>query len=326
MLEQNHKILIAGAKGMVGSALIACLQAHGFKNLLTPSHQELDYVSQLAVRSYLKTHAPDVVIIAAAKVGGIYANMTYPAEFIYTNLMIASNLIHESHQANVNRLLYLGSSCIYPRASEQPIPEEALLTGPLEKTNEAYALAKIAGVEMCKHYRAQYGRSYISAMPTNLYGPGDNYHPENAHVIPALLRRFHEAKSQKASEVKMWGTGKALREFLYVDDLARACLYLLQKYDEPTHINIGSYEEMSIRTLAEKIKEVVGFKGDIVNDLSKPDGTARKKCDIQKIISLGWKPQILLKDGLVKSYKDFIAKTNKGDHANTRDQTSSICS
>lgn len=305
MLEKNDKILIAGGHGMVGSALIRALLKEGFSNLLTPAHQELDYTNQAAVDSYIKEKKPSVVVIAAAKVGGIWANMTYPAEFIYTNLMIACNLIHASHTHNITRLLYLGSSCIYPREAPQPIPEEALLTGCLEKTNEAYALAKIAGVKLCQFYREQYGRRYISAMPTNLYGPKDNYHPQNAHVIPALIRRFHEAKISRAPEVVIWGTGKALREFLFVDDLAAACLHLLKHYDESSHINIGSEDEVSILQLATAISEVVGYEGRISHDLTKPDGTPRKKTDIGRILSLGWTPLVSLKEGLERSYADF---------------------
>src|ERR1700733_2592153 len=304
MLEKKDKILIAGAYGMVGSALVRCFQMQGYSQLLTPSHQELDYTDQRAVRTFMQAMRPDVVVIAAAKVGGIWANMTYPAEFIYINLMIACNLIHESHNAEVSRLLYLGSSCIYPREAPQPIAEAALLTGPLEKTNEAYALAKIAGVKMCQNYREQYGRCYISAMPTNLYGPNDNYHPENSHVIPALIRRFHTAQLNSDPEVAIWGTGNAFREFLYVDDLARACLHLLKYYDEPLQINIGSEDEVTILQLAEMIATVVGYEGKITCDLSKPDGSPRKKTDIQRITSLGWKPILSLKEGLQKSYED----------------------
>ncbi len=306
MLEKEHKILVAGARGMVGSALVRCFQAQGFTHLLTPSHQELDYTDQLSVRTYLTANRPDIIVIAAAKVGGIWANMTYPADFMYENLMIASNLIHEAHKANISRLLFLGSSCIYPREAPQPIPEKALLTGPLEKTNEAYALAKIAGIKMCEYYRTQYGRSYISAMPTNLYGPKDNYHPENSHVIPGLIRRFHEAKCNKDTTVSIWGTGNALREFLYVDDLARACLHLLQHYDAPEQINIGSQDEVTIRELSGLIAKTVGFPGTITHDLTKPDGTPRKKTDITRISALGWQPRISLEEGLKLSYADFL--------------------
>jgi GDP-L-fucose synthase len=307
ILKKKDKILIAGAHGMVGSALHRCFQSHEYSALLTPTRQEVDYANQEGVRLYLQEHRPDVVVVAAAKVGGIWANMTYPAEFIYMNLMITCNLIHESHVANVPRLLYLGSSCIYPRQAPQPIPEGALLSAPLEKTNEAYALAKICGVKMCEYYRRQYGRSYISAMPTNLYGPKDNYHPENAHVIPALIGRFHEAKLNNSPEVSVWGRGSALREFLYVEDLANACLHLLQHYDEPTQINVGSEEEVSIKHLAKMIASVVGYQGKITYDLSKPDGTPRKKIDIGRILALGWRPTIPLQEGLEKSYADFLA-------------------
>ncbi|MCC5832960.1 MAG: GDP-L-fucose synthase [Chlamydiales bacterium] len=309
-LRTDQKIFIAGARGMVGSALTKLLSAKGYNSLLTPSPEELDCTDQSSVRAFISAHRPDVVIIAAAKVGGIYANMTYPAEFIYTNLMIASNLIHESYKAGVGRLLYLGSTCIYPREAPQPIPEEALLSGPLEVTNEAYALAKIAGIKLCQHYRLQYGCRYIAAMPTNLYGPGDNYHPENSHVIPGLMRRFHEAKEVDHPEVVIWGTGKALREFLYVDDLAKGCLFLLKHYDGPQHINIGSNEEVTIYRLAQMIAEVVGYRGELVQDLSKPDGTPRKKSDITRITKMGWAPEVPLFDGLKLSYQDFLASSN----------------
>jgi GDP-L-fucose synthase len=306
MLEKKDKILIAGARGMVGSALVRCLHQFGYVNLLTPSRDELDYTDQHAVRRYLKNQLPEVVVIAAAKVGGIWANVTYPADFIYTNLMIGAHLIHESHLAGVKRLLYLGSTCIYPRESPQPMEEEALLTGPLEYTNEAYALAKIAGIKMCQYYRKQYGHRYISAMPTNLYGPNDNYHPVHSHVVPGLIRRFHEAKIQKAKSVEIWGTGNVRREFLYVEDLARAILHLLQHYDDPLHINIGSSEEITIKHLAELVAQTVGFCGEITHDLSKPDGTPRKKTNIQRILSLGWKPTVSLPDGLKYTYSAFL--------------------
>lgn len=308
MLKHDHKILVAGAHGMVGSAIVRTLKAAGYHSLLTPTHRELDYKDQRVVHAFFQENQPDVVVIAAAKVGGIWANMTYPAEFLYDNLMIECNLIHEAHISGVDRLLFLGSSCIYPREAPQPIPEEALLSAPLEKTNEAYAIAKIAGIKLCEFYRKQYGRRYISAMPTNLYGPGDNYHPENSHVIPALLRRFHEAKEQKRPEVKIWGTGNARREFLYVEDLAEGCLCLLQEYDGALHLNIGSDEEISITHLSHLIKEVVGFEGKITHDLSKPDGTPRKKTDLTRISKLGWKAKMPLKEGLKLSYQDFLSK------------------
>lgn len=305
-IDKDQVILVAGARGMVGSALVRCLKAHGYNHLLAPTRSDLDLTEQQAVRDYFKEHQPSCVIIAAAKVGGIYANMTYPADFIYENLMIECNLIHGAHNAGINRLLFLGSTCIYPREAPQPIREEALLSAPLEKTNEAYALAKIAGVKMCQFYRQQYGRSYISAMPTNLYGPGDNYHSENAHVIPALIRRFHEAKVSQEPEVAIWGTGLAQREFLYVEDLALACLLLLERYDEPSPINVGSSEEFTIRQLSEIVAEVVGYSGRLVNDLSKPDGTPRKKSDLTRITSLGWAPLTPLSEGIKRSYLDFI--------------------
>lgn len=313
-LHSDQKIFIAGAAGMVGSAMVRLLSKQGYKRLLTPSRKTLDCTDQAAVRAYMRAHQPDVVIIAAAKVGGIYANMTYPAEFIYTNLMIASNLIHESYQVGVKRLLYLGSTCIYPREAPQPIPEEALLTGPLEKTNEAYALAKIAGIKLCQHYRTQYGCRYIAAMPTNLYGPGDNYHPKNSHVIPGLIRRFHEAKEAYLPEVTIWGTGKVLREFLYVEDLAKGCLFLLQHYDQPEQINIGSNEEFSIIQVAQMVAEVVGYRGKLVQDLSKPDGTPRKKSDISRITQMGWMPEMSLSEGLKLSYQDFLTSTAVAIH------------
>jgi GDP-L-fucose synthase len=308
MLKKTDKILIAGSGGMVGQGLTRCLLREGYNNLLLPSRQEVDYTEQPAVRTYLRNNRPDVVIVAAAKVGGIWANMHYPAEFIYINLMIACNLIHESHLAGVPRLLYLGSSCIYPRNAPQPISEQALLSSPLEKTNEAYAIAKISGIKLCQTYRFQYGRQYISAMPTNLYGPNDSYHPENSHVIPALIRRFHEAKLASATEVTIWGSGSALREFLYVDDLAEACMHLLKHYNEGEQINIGSEEEISIHALATQIASVVGFNGKITHDFTKPEGTPRKKMDIQRILSLGWKPKTSLKEGLQKSYIDFCSR------------------
>lgn len=308
MLEKHHKILIAGAHGMVGSSLVRHLRFQGYDNLIIPTREELDYVDQISVRKFLNVNRPDTIVVAAAKVGGIWANMTYPAEFIHSNLMIACNLIHEAHKADVLRLLYLGSTCIYPREAAQPLSEEALLTGPLEKTNEAYALAKIAGIKMCQFYRTQYGRRYIAAMPTNLYGPQDNYHPENSHVIPALIRRFHEAKEENAQQVTIWGTGNVKREFLFVDDLAQACLHLLRTYDGELPLNIGSEDEVTIRELAEIIASVVGYKGEITLDLSKPDGTPRKKTDISRILSLGWRPTTLLVEGLRISYSDFLSQ------------------
>lgn len=310
-LHPDQKILIAGARGMVGSAIGRQLKKQGYHNLLTPSRQELDYCEQAQVRAYFKLHQPDVVVIAAAKVGGIYANMTYPAEFIYQNIMIESHLIHEAHMHHIDRLLFLGSSCIYPKFAPQPMTEEVMLTSSLEPTNEAYAIAKIAGIKLCDAYRQQYGRHYISAMPTNLYGPGDSYHPENSHVIPGLMRRFYEAKIENRSEVVMWGSGNALREFLFVDDLAEACVYLLESYDDPMHINIGSHEEISIGELAKLIAKVVGYEGKITHDLTKPDGVLRKKTDISRITALGWQPKISLEEGLPIAFQNFLVHYNK---------------
>lgn len=308
MLNKSDKIFIAGAHGMVGRALTRILKSEGYLQLLTPTHSELDCIHQISVNAFLGQERPDVVIIAAAKVGGIWANMTYPAEFIYNNLMIACNLIHGSFQAGVPRLLYLGSTCIYPREAPQPIQEEFLLTSSLEKTNEAYALAKIAGIKLCQHYRTQYGCRYIAAMPTNLYGPYDHYHSENAHVIPSLIDRFHRAKMDKDLEVTIWGTGKPCREFLFVDDLAKACLHLLKVYDAPSPINIGSHDEVTIRQLAETIASVIEFKGVITHDLTKPDGTPRKKTDISRISSLGWSPETPLLEGLRLCYQDYQSR------------------
>ncbi|NGX46186.1 MAG: GDP-L-fucose synthase [Chlamydiae bacterium] len=302
---KKKRILIAGASGMVGGALTRKLHAHGCIHLLTPTKEELDLTDQGAVARYLQQMRPEVVVISAAKVGGIYANSTYPADFLYENLSIASNLIHQSHLADVDRLLFLGSTCIYPKLAPQPIPEESLLSSALEPTNEAYALAKIVGVKLCTYYKEQYGRDYISAMPTNLYGPGDQYHPENSHVLPALIRKFHEAKVSGSAEVVIWGSGKPLRDFLYVEDLAEALLLLLESYHEPLHINVGSNEEISIYALAKLIAEVVGFVGKIVTDPSMPDGTPRKKADITRILNLGWTPRTSLKDGIALAYADF---------------------
>jgi GDP-L-fucose synthase len=303
---KERKILLAGARGMVGSSIARHLEKYQLEELLTPGRGEVDFTQQDQVKEYLQQHRPDLLIVVAAKVGGILANERYPAEFLYENLMIASNAIHQAHEADVGRLLFLGSTCIYPKYAPQPILEECLLSGPLEKTNEAYALAKIAGVKLCEYYRKQYGRKYISAMPTNLYGPGDNYHPENSHVLPALLRRFHEAKEQGAEEVMLWGSGKPLREFLHVDDLAKACLFLLENYDSSSTINIGSHDEVTIRGLAEMIADVVGFQGSIVHDLSKPDGTPRKKTDCTRLLSMGWSPEISLEKGIERTYQDFL--------------------
>ena len=305
---KKNKILLAGAGGMVGSALSRLFKKNNYRNVLAPKRREVDFTVQLEVREYIRRYAPDVIIVAAAKVGGILANFTYPAEFLFNNLMIAANIIHEAHGAGVDRLLFLGSTCIYPKDAPQPISEKALLTGSLESTNEAYALAKIAGIKLCEYYNKQYGRKYISAMPTNLYGFGDNYHLNNAHVLPALLRKFHEAKEKGEKEAFVWGSGNPKREFLHVDDLAEAILFLLENYEGSEPINVGSQDEMTIGELAEKIASVVDFKGSIAFDLSKPDGVARKKSDSSKILSMGWKAKIPFEKGLKMTYQDFLSK------------------
>ena len=301
------RVFITGYRGMVGSALVRAIK-EGKPNweLLLPNRDQLDLLDQAEVDRYIKLECPDIVINAAAKVGGIHANSTYPAEFIHQNLVINSNLIHSSWTHQVSRFLNLGSSCIYPWQSKQPIKEEYLLSGPLEKTNEAYALAKIAGLEMCKHYRNQYGVQFHSAMPTNLYGPGDNYHAENSHVLPALIRRFHEAKENLAEEVVIWGTGKPRRELMHVDDLAAGVLFLLEIDSPPDWVNLGTGIDHSISEIANLVKEVVGFTGEISNDLSKPDGMPVKRLDVSLAQSLGWTAKISLEEGIQSAYQDFI--------------------
>ena len=291
---------------MVGSALTRALRKAGNQSILSPTRAELDLCNQAAVEAYVGEARPDIIIIAAAKVGGIYANSTYPADFLYDNLAIAAHTIHAAHKAGVKRLLFLGSSCIYPREAPQPIPEDSLLSGPLEQTNEPYAVAKIAGLKLCQAYREQYGVLYHSAMPTNLYGPGDNYHPENSHVIPGLIRRFHEAKENGAPEVEVWGTGKVLREFLHVDDLAAACLHVLSLADPPDWINIGSGIDQSIGDLAQAVKEAVGYEGKLNYDTTKPEGTPRKLLDSTRIQATGWHPTISLRDGLKTTYQNLL--------------------
>lgn len=293
---------------MVGAAVIRQLSAGGFQNLLLKSRDELDMTCQASVDQFFAEHHPDIVVFAAAKVGGIHANNTFPAEFLYQNLVMASNAVHAAWQHGTKRFLFLGSTCIYPRLAPQPISESSLLTSPLEPTNEAYAIAKIAGLKLCQFYRRQYGVLFHSAMPTNLYGPGDNYHPDNSHVLPALIRRFHEAKESQADTVTIWGSGTPLREFLHVDDLASGILHLLQLPDPPDLVNIGSGEETSIRGVAELIAEITGFRGRIINDLSMPDGTPRKLSDISLIKSTGWSPKISLRDGLTAAYQDFLSE------------------
>ena len=306
------KIFIAGHRGMVGSALVREARKRGGYQVLTASRDELDLLDQASVAEWLEDHEPDQVIIAAAKVGGIHANSTYPAEFIYENLAIASNLIEGSRQAGVGRVLFLGSSCIYPKMAPQPMPENCLLTSSLELTNEAYAIAKIAGLKMCQHYRAQYGLMYHSAMPTNLYGPGDNYHPENSHVIPAMIRRFHKAKERGDSDVTIWGSGTPRREFLHVDDLAEACFHLLGHDNPPDWVNLGVGEDLTILDLAKTIAKTVGFEGEIKTDPSKPDGTPRKLLDVSLLNKTGWTAKIAFEDGLKSAYQDFLATLEEG--------------
>jgi GDP-L-fucose synthase len=304
-MTPSDTVYVAGHRGMVGSAIVRALQARGFHKIITATHRELDLTRQSAVEQFIFQHRPEVIVVAAAKVGGIHANSTYPADFIYDNLMIASNVVHAAHLAGTGRLLFLGSSCIYPKFAAQPITEDSLLTGSLEPTNEAYALAKIAGLKLCEHYRAQHGRLFHSAMPCNLYGPGDNYHPQNSHVIPALIRRFHEAKEAAAPEVVVWGSGKPLREFLHVDDLAAGCLHLLQLESPPDLVNVGSGSEVTIADLARLIARTVGYEGEIRFDASKPDGTPRKVMDSSLLRSLGWSPAISLEEGLLGVCGEF---------------------
>lgn len=300
------KVLITGHRGMVGSNLVRAALDAGEWEVLTAERKEVDLCDQQAVFRYLESTVPDVVVVAAAKVGGILANATYPAEFLYENLSIASNLIEGSRRAGISRLLFLGSSCIYPKLAPQPMPENCLLTSALEPTNEGYAIAKIAGLKMCQYYRSQYGLLYHSAMPTNLYGPGDNYHPQHSHVIPALLRRFHEAHESGAAEVTIWGTGTPRREFLHVEDLASACLHLLRLENPPDWVNVGVGEDHSILEIAQMIANVTGFKGRILTDPSKPDGTPQKLMDVTAIKTAGWKPRIDLQSGLESTYQDFL--------------------
>jgi len=307
-VEKNAKIYVAGHRGMVGSAILRKLQAEGYSNLVIRSSQELDLRNQQAVADFFNSEKPDYVFLAAAKVGGIVANNTYRADFLYENLAIQNNVIHQAYLHGVKKLLFLGSSCIYPKLAPQPLKEDYLLTGLLEPTNEPYAIAKIAGIKLCDAYRNQYGCNFISVMPTNLYGYNDNYHPENSHVLPALIRKFHEAKTSGSASVSVWGTGSPLREFLFADDLADACYFLMQVYNEAGLVNIGTGHDLSIKDLALLIKEVVGFTGDLVFDSSKPDGTPRKLLDVSKLHTLGWKHRIALQEGLALAYQDFLKK------------------
>lgn len=299
------KLFIAGHNGMVGGALVRRFQVETGVTLLLRSRRELDLTNQAAVAAFYAKEKPDAAIIAAAKVGGIHANNTYPAEFLHENLAIAANTIHGAYQTGVKRLLFLGSSCIYPKHAPQPMPESCLLTGPLEPTNEAYAIAKIAGLKLCEYYRKQYGVLYHAAMPTNLYGPGDNYHLQNSHVLPALIRKFHEAKQTNRPEVLAWGTGSPKREFLHVDDLADACAFLLQMAEPPDLINVGTGTDVTIRELTELVAQATGFKGQIVWDSTKPDGTPRKLMDVSKLSGLGWTAKISLREGIERTYRDF---------------------
>ncbi len=311
-LSRNDRIFVAGHRGMVGSAIVRALRAQGFDNLLLRGRRELDLMDPSAVDAFYKAEKPDIVIDAAARVGGIRANSTYPADFMRENLLIQMNVIDGAWKHGVKRLLFLGSSCIYPREAPQPMTEDVLLTSQLEKTNEAYALAKICGLKYCQFLRQQYGVLFHSAMPTNLYGPGDNYHPENSHVLPALIRRFHEAKEANAPEVVMWGTGKPRREFLHTDDVASAALHLLQLENPPDWVNVGSGTDVEIRELAAIVKEVTGYAGEITHDLSKPDGTPRKLMDIGLIRSTGWAPRIGLREGIARTYQDFLKEQTAG--------------
>lgn len=307
------KIFITGHRGMVGSALVREAEKNSDFEILTAGRNQLDLLSQQAVFDFLAQEKPDIVVVAAAKVGGIHANSTYPADFIYENLSIASNLVEGSRRAEVPRVLFLGSSCIYPKMAPQPMPEDCLLTSSLEVTNEAYAIAKIAGLKLCQHYRAQHGLMYHSAMPTNLYGQGDNYHPENSHVIPALIRRFHEAKEAGLDSVTIWGTGTPRREFLHVDDLAAACFHLLGLEEPPDWVNVGVGDDVTILELAQLVAETVGFQGEILTDPTKPDGTPRKLMDVSKIKATGWSPVIDFRDGLAGAYQDFLASLEAGE-------------
>ena len=311
-MKPDSRIYVAGHRGLVGSAIVRRLQAGGYRNLITRTHAELDLTHQQAVNRFFESERPEYVFIAAARVGGIYANNTYPAEFVYQNLMIESNIIHAAWRNQAQKLLFLGSSCIYPKHAPQPMKEEHLLTGHLEPTNEAYAIAKIAGIKMCAAYNRQHGTNFLSVMPTNLYGPGDNYDPKNSHVLPALIRRMHEAKTQGLPEVVIWGTGSPRREFLYCDDLADACVFLMERYnaaDLGEFVNIGVGREITIRELAELVAEIVGFNGKLTFDTSKPDGTPRKLLDVARMQALGWEAKTGFREGLHQAYEDFLHNT-----------------
>ncbi len=304
-MNQSDKIYVAGHRGMVGSAIVRRLQKDGFSNIVTRGSKELDLREQQPVRDFFSSEKPDVVVLAAAKVGGIHANNVYRAQFLHENLMIQNNVIDSAYRHGVKKLLFLGSSCIYPKMAPQPLKEESLLTGLLEQTNEPYAIAKIAGIKMAESYRRQYGVNYISAMPTNLYGPNDNYDLANSHVLPALIRKFHTAKITGAASVEVWGTGSPMREFLHVDDLADACFFLLQNYDEEMFVNIGTGEDLTIKALAEMIKDIVGFTGELKWNTEKPDGTPRKLMDVSRLHNMGWKHRIGLREGITSVYEEF---------------------
>jgi GDP-L-fucose synthase len=304
-MHKQDKIYVAGHRGMVGSAIKRKLEGEGFENLLLKTSQELDLRDSAAVKTFFKENRPDHVFLAAAKVGGILANDTYRADFLYENLMIQNNVIHSSRESGVKKLMFLGSSCIYPKLAPQPLKEEYLLTGLLEPTNEPYAIAKIAGIKLCDAYRAQYGCNFISVMPTNLYGPNDNYDLKNSHVLPAMIRKFHEAKINRAPAVTIWGSGEPKREFLYVDDLADACFFLMQNYNEPGLVNVGTGRDLTIMELAELVQRVTGYDGSIRRDLSKPDGTPRKLLDVSKLEAMGWKARVSLEEGIRRLYREY---------------------
>ncbi|MEO6550162.1 MAG: GDP-L-fucose synthase [Ferruginibacter sp.] len=321
-MNPTDKIYIAGHRGLVGSAIHRLLTGLGYSNIITRSSKELDLREQQPVRDFFEAEKPQYVFLAAAKVGGIYANNTFPAEFVFDNLAVQNNIIHQSHKSGVTKLLFLGSSCIYPKNALQPIREEYLLTGALEPTNEAYAIAKIAGIKMCEYYHKQYGSRFISAMPTNLYGPGDNYDLQNSHVLPALIRKFHEAKMNKAENVTIWGTGSPRREFLHVDDMAKACYFLMQEYEHPEIVNVGLGADHTIAEMAMIIKNITGFEGKLVFDDGKPDGTPRKLLNVDRINALGWSASIDLKDGIRSTYEDFTA--NYDFYINKKHKTATI--
>lgn len=305
-MNKNGKIYVAGHRGMVGSAIVRELEKQGYTNIVTRTSKELDLRRQSEVEKFFEEEKPEYVFLAAAKVGGIMANSKHPADFMYDNMILEMNVIKGAYENKVKKLMFLGSSCIYPRMAPQPMPESCLLTSALEQTNEAYALAKISGLKYCEYLNKQYGTDYISVMPTNLYGPNDNYHPEHSHVLPALIRRFHEAKENGLAEVVIWGTGTPLREFLYVDDLAEACVYLMNNYSGDETVNLGTGKEVTIKELAETVKEIVGFEGTLTFDTTKPDGTPRKLLDVSKLESLGWKYHTELKEGIRLAYEDFL--------------------